>query len=285
MSMKKYRIERALNNNVLLVYEIESGKERIITGKGIGFGKKSNEIIELDDSQIENRFMKFDKKLRQDYFKLVELIDEDVLEACTEVIIMAEDKLHNLNSRLHIVLTDHISFAVERVKMGMDIHNPFLLEIQNLYPKEYDVALLAREIIEKKLNIKFNDDEVGFIALHLNAAKQNVDVKDTVKNTRILKALVEIIETELSYKVESGLTYNRLINHLRGTIQRSALQKEVENPLLDTLKENFHESYVIAEKIRDYVKEALEIDIKESELGYMTIHIDRVWRMAKYESK
>jgi len=61
------------------------------------------------------------------------------------------------------------------------------------------------------MNIDIGDGEVGFIALHINAAKLNKEVKETLKETRLIKELVEIIEDSLDYKIENSLTYNRLI--------------------------------------------------------------------------
>jgi len=285
MALQKYKINRVMNNNVLLVTNLKSNSQRIITGKGLGFGKKTNQLIELDDKEIENRFIKFDRKLKADYFKLVDAIDESIFEVCTEVILMADDKLKDLDNKLHIVLTDHISFAIERVKNGMDITNPFLLEIKNLYSEEYEVALLAREHIHKRLGVKFNDDEVGFIALHLSSAKRSIDVKETMKHTRVLRSLVEIIEESLNYRIKNDLTYNRLINHLKGAIQRASMAQVIENPLIDTLKENFAESYKIAVRLSDQIEKDLDIKLSESERGYMTIHINRVRGMAKYNNE
>lgn len=281
----RYRVLKVLNNNCIIVTGETSDEERVLTGKGIGFGMTVGKTVTIPADKIERYYVAFDEKLKTDYLRMTEDIDKLVLDTCTEVILMAEEKLGKLNSRLHLVLTDHISFAIERLKMQMEIHNPFLLEIRNLYKEEYQLALEARALIEKKVGIAFNDDEAGFIALHLYSARQNLEVKETLKNTRVIKELVSIIETSLEVAVDNDLTYNRLVNHLRGAIERSAYKLPVENPLLETLKREFKESYQIAEKISDRVKTVLELDMPEEELGYMTIHIDRVRRLAKIKQQ
>lgn len=278
---ENYKIVKVLNNNCIIVLGETTGEEMILTGKGIGFGKDGGKAVELSKEKIEKYYLPFDEKLKKDYLKMIESIDGQVFDVCTEIIIMAEEKLGRMNTRLHLVLTDHISFALERLKMNMEIHNPFLIEISNMYRDEFAVAKWARDLIQEKLHVHFNDDEVGFIALHLYSARQNLDVKVTLKNTRIIKELVDIIESELDFKIENDLTYNRLINHLKGALDRSAEKIQVENPLLQMLKTEFKDSFQIAEKISAKILQDLNIEIPDEELGYMTIHIDRVRRMAK----
>ncbi len=277
----RYHVVKILNNNCIIVIDGANEEERVLTGKGIGFGMAVGKTVTIPKDKIERYYVAFDEKLKKDYLRMAEDIDRKVLNACTEVILMAEDKLGKLNSRLHLVLTDHISFAIERLKMDMEIHNPFLIEIQNLYKQEYQLALEARSLIEKNIGVSFNDDEVGFIALHLYSARQNLEVKETLRHTRVIKELVQLIEADLDVVVDNDLTYNRLVNHLRGAIERSSQHVSVENPLLNMLKQEFSESYSIAEKIREKIRETLELEMPDEELGYMTIHIDRVRRLAK----
>lgn len=280
----RYHVLKVLNNNCIIVEGEAGGEERVLTGKGIGFGMSAGKQVDIPKEKIERYYVAFDEKLKTDYLRMAEDIDKQVLDTCTEVILLAEERLGKLNSRLHLVLTDHISFAIERLKMDMEIHNPFLLEIRNLYKEEYQLALEAKALIEKKVGVAFNEDEAGFIALHLYSARQNLEVKETLKNTRVIKELVGIIESSLEVAVDNDLTYNRLVNHLRGAIERSAYKLPVENPLLETLKREFSESYEIARKIQVRVKEVLELDMPDEELGYMTIHIDRVRRLAKIKA-
>ena len=281
MTNNTYKIIRVLNNNVVLAKNLSNKAEAVLVGKGIGFGTKSGQEKRIPQEAIEKSFITYDEKLKRDYMELVEQMDETILSMCTEIIIMAERRLGELNSRLHIVLTDHIGFALERIKAGMEIYNPFLHEIQNLYEEEYQVGLIAQEIIEKETGIKVVEDEVGFIALHLNAARQHKDVKDTLKSTRLIKDLVTIIEVNLNYKVDSDLTYSRLIHHLRGSIERVEKGQSVKNPLLETLRKEFKDSFKIAGKVKVKIEDELDVIVPDDELGYMAIHIDRIWRMSK----
>jgi transcriptional antiterminator len=283
---KEYLITKTLNNNVILAIDRVSNEEVVLVGKGIGFGKKDGNLVKLSEKDIEKSFLSFDEKTKNDYYQLMKDINEKVIGLSEEIIAIAEKKFGLLNSKIHIALADHISFAIERIKMGLEISNPFIYEIQALYPEEFQVGKMAREIIKDRLGVIVSESEVGFIALHIHSARVSKQVIDTIKDTKFLKALVNIIEKELSTKLDnSGLVYSRLINHLRASISRMENKKYIENPLLDTIKEKFTKSYDIAEKIGVYINKEKNIYVTDDELGYMALHIERIKETTNYETK
>jgi len=199
------------------------------------------------------------------------------MEVCTEILIYAEKKLGKLSSRVYVVLTDHIAFALERLRKQMVIQNPFLLEIKNMYKDEFEIGLKAQEMILERIGIDITQDEVGFIALHLSAAREDKEIKETLKNTRIIKSIVEIIEKELILSVENdALVYSRLINHFKASIDRAIRGESVNNPLLDNIKKEFKQAFYIANKIKQLIEKELDVRVSEEEIGYMAIHIARI---------
>lgn len=247
---KEYLITKTLNNNVILAIDNKSKEEVVLVGKGIGFGKKDGNIVKLGEKDIEKSFLSFDEKTKNKYDQLVKEVNRKVIGVSEEIIAIAEMEFGMLNSNIHVALADHIGFAIDRIKMGLDISNPFIYEIQALYPNEYQVARKAQELIKDRLGIVISESEIGFIALHIHSARESKQVIDTIKDTKFLKTLVNIIEEELSTKLDnSGLVYSRLINHLRASISRMEKKKYIENPLLDTIKEKFSDSFDIAKKL------------------------------------
>lgn len=278
MVKNSYQVLRIYNNNAILVLNQETKGEAVLVGKGIGFGRKNGEIQVISPEEIEKYFLTYDDRLKRDYLDLVQQLDEQVLAVCSEIIYIANEKIGPLSDRIHIVLTDHIGFALERIKSGMEIHNPFLDEIKMLYPKEYELGLTAQSMIHQHLGVQIVEDEVAFIALHISAARQQKDVKDSVKNTRIIKELVSIIEDAIQLKIPKDLTYSRLVHHLRGAIERSESGHKVTNPLLETLKRDLKDSFEIALKLKVKIEHDYGIVVPEDEVGFMAIHIDRLKR-------
>lgn len=277
--MARYRIEKVMNNNIVLAVDLQSNLEMVLLGKGIGFGKKEKTVVDLEPNKIEKAFHTFDKKIKEEYFSLLSQIDEKVIGAIEEIISIAEQSLGKLNEHLHIVLTDHIEFALERIRMGIEIDNPFIHEIKALYPQEFEIGKMGAEIIKKRIGIEISEAEMGFIALYLNSARQNKTIKETVKDTRLLKESIEIIEKELNFQIDhEDLAYVRLINHLRVKLNYVQEGKFPKNPLLETIKKQMPKAFDIARKVAKHIETCQGFKVSEDEIGYMAIHIERVIR-------
>lgn len=273
----QYEIIRVMNNNVILTKDKALNQECVLVGKGIGFGQKTGQAVDIPKEKIEKSFVTFDKTVKEQYFQLIRDLDSTVVGLCEEIIALAETQLGKMNHQIHVVLTDHIGFALERIKMGMEINNPFLYEIKSLYSDEYRVANEAVAMLETNLGVQIPRDEVGFIAMHLHASRQNKTVSETLKHTRLLKEVIEIIEKELKLTFnEEELTYNRLINHLRGVVDRVTHDKSIENPLLDNIKGEFKLAYQIAKLLGKHMERTYDVEVPEQELGYMALHIERI---------
>jgi len=279
-----YHILRVMNNNVLLTRDLSNNTEAVLIGKGIGFGKKKDQDALIDLTAVEKSFYTYDKKLKNDYLDLLNSYNDILMGVCAEIISMAESKLGQLSERIFIVLTDHISFAIERIKEGMEIDNPFVHEIEMLYPDEFAIGEQAREMLFKATGITIPIGEIGFIALHLQAAKEHKDIKATVKNTQLIKSIVDTIEDTLNYQIKVGtLTHTRLLTHIKGCIERVEKDRYISNPLASTIKEEIKESYRIALTIRTIMEKSLKKVIPEDEMVYLAIHIDRIRRIKEYD--
>ncbi|VDN47624.1 Antitermination protein BlgG [Petrocella atlantisensis] len=278
----KCEILKIMNNNVIWVQDDKNKAETVLIGKGIGFGVKPGQQVDIPQEAIDKVFITYDQKTMKDYIALAESIDSNIMEVCTEIIIYAEEKLGKLSHRVYPVLTDHIAFAIERLKSQMVIQNPFLMEIKGIYQDEFEIGLRAQSMILKKIGIDITEDEVGFIALHLNAARENKEVKEIMKNTRLIKTVIDNIEAALDYKVDmDSFTYQRLVSHIKGSIERARLGQTIKNPLLESIKVEFANAYIIAAKIRTTVERELSIKISDDEVGYMAIHIARISNKAE----
>ncbi|MFZ7131376.1 MAG: PRD domain-containing protein [Eubacteriales bacterium] len=277
---KIFKIVKVFNNNVILAEDISINQEHIIIGKGIGFAKKPGAIVNMTPSDIEKSFTTYDSDIKKEFYMLINQLDANVMGVSEEIIAIAEEKFGRLNSHIHIALTDHIGFAIDRLKMKMDVNNPFLNEIKSLYAQEFKVGIIGAKMIEEKLNVILPDSEIGFIALHIHAARQNRSVNETVRSTSLITELVQLIEDELNITLErTELSYTRLVNHLRFAIERIQKGKTEKNSFLDKIRSELKESYYLAERIGKKIEKSLDIEIDENEISYIAIHIQRLKSM------
>lgn len=203
MAKRRYYIERVLNNNSIII-KGSNNNTRILTGKGIGFGKKPNTYTEVEDYLIDKTFFNYDETLKNQLINLITNLDEDIIQVSNQIISLAERKFGELNTHVYVSLTDHLSFALDRLKNNQVISNPFQDSIQLLLFEEYEVGLKARDIIEEKFDILIPDEEVGFIAFHINAARSQIKVNYVVQEMRIYKTIIHMIESEFDIQLPAN---------------------------------------------------------------------------------
>lgn len=66
-------------------------------------------------------------------------------------------------------LSIHMQTAVKRLRVNAGLSNPYTEEVKQSYPQAFDEALIIADDYEKQYNISMNDDEVAYVALHVEA--------------------------------------------------------------------------------------------------------------------
>src|SRR5699024_1197384 len=268
------KIRKILNNNAVIV--IDHGQEKIAMGAGIGFNKQKNDMI--NKQKIEKLFvLKEYEKLQQ----LLERIPEEHFSLSKDIIAYAERELGTkLNDHILVMLTDHLSFAIEREKEGIHVKNKLLQEIKILYKQEFAIGIWAIDYIEQKLNIKMPIDEAAFIALHIHIMKpRGGDLRETVRQTTIVREMVVHIEDCLGIAlVEEDIAYERLVIHLNFALTRTNQYNNhsMDADMLEMIKMKYPLSHRCAQTLADEVAAAHGIHLPEEELGYITLHIERL---------
>ena len=270
-----YKVLKSLSNNV--VVSEKDSNIYVLFGKGIGFGKKPGELI-TKGSTIEQKFIKIDDSEKANYVEILKNVEGEILAVSEEIISLAEDLLgEKLTSHIHVGLGDHISFAMKRMELGIDIVNPFLNEIQTLYPKEYSIAEKGTKLIKEKLNVAFPESEIGFITLHIHSARVNQEVSQSLKYTRIVKEVMEYIQDILGIRInEKSMEYARLVSHLRYALDRIENDKVLKNVMLESVKVAMSEDFQISKKVCEFISEKLSKEVCEDEIGYISMHINRL---------
>ncbi|SEI81581.1 lichenan operon transcriptional antiterminator [Propionispira arboris] len=64
----------------------------------------------------------------------------------------------------------HLGAAVSRLKFNMNIRNEILVPVKKNYPLAFEMAVIASKVLAKKENLRTNENEMGFLAIHFGAA-------------------------------------------------------------------------------------------------------------------
>lgn len=271
-------IEKVINNNIISAYE-KSGAEVIVMGRGIGFKKKQGEVVPAD--QISKIFRIKSRTLTEQFKELLANMPLERVRISDEIISHAKDHLKlKLNQSIYVTLTDHINFAIERVRQGIEPQNALLWEIKRFYPQEFQLGIYALELIQDRLGILLPEDEAGFIALHFVNAEYGTDIRDAVKFPDQMQAIVDIVEHDLGILLdESSLHYERFVTHIKFLIQRiyrKELLSSEDRELSLMMQRKYPREYECSVKVAEYIMQATGCKLSEEEIMYLSVHIRRV---------
>jgi beta-glucoside operon transcriptional antiterminator len=271
------RIFKILNNNAVVV--IDGPKEKIVMGNGIAFQKRKNDIIPKE--KVEKIFVLHEQSSEK-FQQLLATLPETHIDLAEKIISYAEGHLKEpLNDHIHIALTDHLSFALERLDQGFTIQNKLTNEIKLLYKKEFEIALWAKAEIKKDLGVEIPLDEVAHIALHIHTAKLGGDsMSDSMMKATILRDFIEQVEKKMEVEIEeSSINYQRLITHLRfalNRIEQGSGFEPIDKDMLNLIKEKYQSAYECSKSVVDYLHKEYGITFPQSEVAYISLHIQRL---------
>ncbi|KAA8500747.1 PRD domain-containing protein [Mediterraneibacter catenae] len=270
-----YRIIKVLNNNGILVYHNETGRELILMGNGVGFGKKPTQQIE--DMPGAKVYSLVTRQKQQSVLKVVNGIQPGFIEAAGRIIEEAEKVFSEVNHEILLPMADHIALAAKRAKENRQIPNPFTPDIRVLFSKEYTVAMRGRDIIREMMGYEISDDEVGFLTLHIHAGLSDEQVSVTLDTTRIINEGIRMIEKGFSRKLqEDSLAYTRLMSHLYYMVARTRNGESTKVDFNDFIFTNYPETGRVAEMVCSYMGNELKKPVAKEEIGFLAIHIQRV---------
>ncbi|MCH1939842.1 BglG family transcription antiterminator LicT [Holdemania massiliensis] len=272
------KIHRILTNNAAVVIN-ENGNDQIVCGKGIAYKKKCGE--EIDPTLVTQMFVMMpDSKLFSQLEQLLTDIPLDYVILSHEIVKMARVSMGlKLSDSLIISLADHIYGTMRRYREGFSISNGLMWEIQRFYEKEYEIGLLAKEMIEKKFQIELPLDEAAYIAMHIvNAETKDSTLDETMRITKLIQDIIKIIR--MFFKVEldeSSGYYYRFITHLKYFARRILRNEEVgeqdNSELSKLIFEKYKSAYACSEKIEQFLLDKFDYRISDEEKMYLTIHI------------
>ncbi len=274
-------VEKALNNNVIIGRD--EFEEVVLIGRGIGFGKKSGDSLEIGEAEKVYKLEGQQDTSR--YQTLLTMADETLFQSTLEAIELIDDMTsEKINNRILLSLTDHLLFAMKRMEEGMEMANPFVNETKALYPKEYKIAEAVVDMFNQKYGINLPEAEVGFIALHVHSSIYNRSLRDMNVLSEVVHQAITMIEHGLDTTVDqSSIQYDRFVRHISFCVQRVMNGESVptQEQFDSLLKAQYPVCYNISVKIVKMIQNKLQRKVYESEVVYLTMHIQHFEHYSK----
>lgn len=242
------KIHRILNNNAVIVLDYQQ-KEQIVCGPGLAFNKKVGENVDL--KKVNKTFIIADEVMNQQFKELISVIPTEHIEVADDIIHQSKLTLgKKLNESLIISLSDHISMSIQRLKENISLKNALIWEIKRFYQQEFELGLMALDLIEKRLNIRLPIDEAAFIATHIvNAETEGGQANDINEITRLMQELTNIVKYFFKIEInQESLYHYRFVTHLKFFSERVLKGKQYQDnddSLLDILKIKYGNTYTL----------------------------------------
>lgn len=270
-------ITKIINNNVVSCIE-QDGRELVVMGKGIGFGKKPGQ--EIDENSAEKIFRMDNEDSLERFKELLSDIPLEYVQLSNEIIAFAKSSIGiALNQNVYLTMIDHIHFAIERFKKQMHFANALFGEIKLFYPKEYLVGKYALRLIEERTGLQMPDDEAASIALHLVNAEYDSRISDTFRMTEMIREMVERIEDKFPQFKENSMHKDWLVSNLKYMAHRLLKLDPVEGPedeeYQSVIRKNCKEECSVADDINAFLIEKYQCSMTAEEKIYLAVSIKR----------
>lgn len=269
---------RVFNNNLVLALD-EAGHEVILTGRGLGFQARPGQPV--DPARIVRVFVPSDGRDPDHMAHLLSGIPpEHILLVGLALADVGLEKLSR-NPALIIALADHVSFALRRISMGMDLEYPLLAEVQNLYAEEYAEAKALLVAINSRSKIQLPETEAVGLALHLvNAGFATGDLSYTYTMTGVIQQMVAVIEQTFGLDLDPGsVSVGRFVTHLRYLFVRIHQHKQLDqqrSTIGVAIREAYPHAVECALRLSALLELRLSATVTDDEVSYLALHVARV---------
>lgn len=272
-------IKKVLNSSIVLI-DGEGDKDSIVMAKGIGYGKKPGEIVELqEDSQF---FIPVSNMEGKQLLELLDAIPAVYLEVAKDIILYAENQLKiKLNEHIYIALTDHLHFAVKRAQEQVLVTNKVFWELKTYYPNEYEVGCYGLTRIKEMLDIKLPQEEAANIAFHIvNAQKDMEHNYDAMRAAEMIGHIMTLVTYYLKTEMDrNSIHYSRFVSHLQYFTERFLTNDMLDSEndfLFHQMSKEYTQDMECAEKIRTFLVKEYKKSITNEEVAYLAVHIHRL---------
>ncbi len=186
------RIQRVLNNNVIVARDF-SGKECVVIGKGVGFNKKTDDLV--DEACIQKIFRLDEENSIDKTSEAFKDVPDALFNIVLDIVKQETSKLdRKIHKSVYASLLDHLSFAIERTRQGTYVENMLLWDIKRLYRNEFIIGQWAIAEINAQLHVALPEDEAGFIALHLLNLQKDGAMPDIKAVSKVIQDILNIVK-------------------------------------------------------------------------------------------
>ena len=209
------------------------------------------------------------------------LLDADMTEQIEQILLDAGKRMHiHYTDSAFVGLIIHIGLAVKRLRNNerIEMEQERLQKLMML--PEYSVAEEICDRLKDVFHIRIPRGEVGYITVHLSSARiwsNGARVNQNVENINLRQLATDMIaQVEDSIGItlhDDDQLLEDLCNHMAPAISRLSMGVRIENPQLDSIREEYPE---IMQAARDASARLYQVagvsSVPDAEISFLAMH-------------
>lgn len=210
------------------------------------------------------------------------ILDNDIMGRVIECLHkIRNDRMLTMTESSYRGLVIHISIAIERMVRHEVVEESGEWRQQITEDEDYQLARLIVDQLEREFEIAIPEVEISYICLHIKGAKHERIQWDEEKSLEIesremqqlVNDMVDAFDPEQGYlmKQDDGFIQG-LLAHLQPTLIRLMYGMQIQNPVLDDIKDSYPEMYRSCEKVAKVLEAYTGKQVPEQEIGFLTVH-------------
>lgn len=150
----------------------------------IGFDLIEDEIVYISNYSgvVANNYV---SNINKNNLSEVEQKISNLINEAVEDILLISGDDYREDKEFMDAMFYHLKRFINRSKANVALNNPLLSQIKSKFPLEFNLAIFLSNKIESEFNIKLDEHELGYIAIHFAASNER-NKKNTSKKICII---------------------------------------------------------------------------------------------------
>lgn len=119
----------------------------------------------------------------------------------------------------------HLEYLLKRMKSNETISNVYLHDIKKRYPLVFEVSVFVGKIIEEFTNISMVEDEIAFIAIHLGAGYDRLNIHHHRYHVVLIQPNNQVMTSICSQKIKNRFGDRIQIDDVMGFYEENTIKR------------------------------------------------------------
>lgn len=211
-----------------------------------------------------------------------QLLNDDIVRRVMDCITgMNNARVLTLTESSYTGLIIHIAIAINRILKNEVIEPDKSWQEESGKDEDYQLAEAIVAELEEEFEVEIPKVEIGYICLHIKGAKhekiqwddKKIPQMENGQMQQLLNAMVDAFDPGKAYLLKQDDEFIQgLLAHMQPTLIRLMYGMQIQNPVLDDIRNNYPDIYARCEKMAKVLEEVTGKEVPAEETGYLTVH-------------